>query len=215
MNKIEIIKSNVKMADVLGAYWTKPNWAGRYKCVFHNGVDYNMGINDEKCHCFVCGATGDVLDVVQTIFNITLEKAISKLDFDFHLGLNTHLTAKGRRELAKMKREAEEKKRRRKYMRKFEKQCLGEIAEKLKKADEFILEKAFKGDGGSEKMFAYADSPDFALFKRAIDRKRWLEWLWNVITEDSQYMLDEDFVRCYGTDRVDILRKIYAKKILI
>lgn len=215
MNKIEIIKSRVGMADVLGLYWSKPNWNGRYKCVFHNGNDYNMGVTGEKCHCFVCGATGDVINVVQTIFNIPCEKAMSKLDIDFRLGLNAPLTAKERRELAKKERAVKLERKRKKNMAKFEKKCLDEIAEKLKKADEFILDRSFKGEVGSEEMFAYADSPDFILHEKAIQRKRWLEWLWNLITDDSQYLNEEKFCAIYGINKLYVLRGIYRGIITI
>lgn len=215
MNKIEIIKSRVGMADVLDLYWSAPNWNGRYKCVFHNGVDYNMGVRNGKCRCFVCGATGDVLDVTQTIFNLSLDRAISKLDSDFRLGLNAPLTAKERRELAKKERAVKLERQRKKNMAKFEKKCLDEIAEKLKETDALILDKAFKGVAGSDEMFAYADSPDFALYKKAVQRKRWLEWLWNIITEDSQYLREQDFCTIYTTNKLYIMRRIYKGTIAI
>lgn len=155
MDKIEIIKDRVDLKNLLELYWGKADRNGRYKCVFHNGKDNNMGVTDKLCHCFVCNEGGNAITVVKAIFNISTSEAIKKIDEDFRLGLGKPLTAQEKRKYAEQQR------------------------------------------------------------KKERERKRWLEWLWNVITEDTKYMLDEDFVLCYGTDRVDILRKIYAKEILI
>lgn len=215
MQRIEEIMERVSTDDVLMRYWTEADRNGRYKCCFHNGEDNNMVSNGKFCHCFVCGKNDTAIGVVKAIFNVPTSEAIKKIDDDFNLGLFKPLTKQEKQKYAEKRRMREREQERKKQMGKFEKECLDEIAEKLRKADEFIREKAFKGEVGSEEMFAYADSLDFVLFKRAVERKRWLEWLWNVITEDTQYMLDDDFVKCYGTDKVDILRKLYVKKIVI
>lgn len=46
-----------------------------------------MGISDERFHCFVCGARGDVITFVQQIMDIDFKDALTKINDDFSLGL--------------------------------------------------------------------------------------------------------------------------------
>lgn len=215
MDKIEIIKDRVDLKDILELYWSKADRNGRYKCVFHNGKDYNMGITDKLCHCFVCNEGGNAVNVVKAIFNISTAEAIKKIDEDFRLGLGKPLTAKEKRKYAEQQKARERERQRQAEMEKFESECLATIAEKLRVADDYIREKSFKGEVGSAEMYHYTDTPDFALCEKAKKRKRWLEWLWCVITGDSHYLVEEEYCATYGTDKVGILRKVYKGEIEI
>lgn len=215
MNKIEEIIERVPLREVLDRYWGKADRAGRYKCVFHNGKDNNMVALDEKCYCFVCNASGNVINVVKTIFNCSTKQAMQKLDEDFGLGLDKPLTKQEKRKYAEQQKARERERKRQEEMAKFESECLATIAEKLRIADDYIMEKSFKGEVGSAEMYHYTDTPDFALCEKAKQRKRWLEWLWCVITGDSHYLVEEEYCATYGTDKVGILRKVYKGEIHI
>lgn len=215
MNKIEQIKERVHIEEVLDRYWSAPNREGRYKCTFHNGKDYNMLVKNNFAYCFVCNESADCVKLTSKIFNITIGEAIKKIDEDFGLGLGKPLTADEKRKYAEHQKAKERERKRQEEMTKFESECLSTIAEKLRIADGYIEEKSFKGEVGSEEMYQYADSIDHKLFAMALERKRWLEWLWCVITGDSHYLVDEEYCATYGTDKVGILRKVYKGEIEI
>lgn len=215
MDKIEIIKEKVSVEEILGRYWTNPNRSGRYKCVFHNGKDYNMSIESGNAYCFVCDEGGDCIRVTQRIFNISTAEAIKKIDEDFGLGLDKPLTPQEKKKYAEQQRARERERKRQEEMAKFESECLAIIAEKLRIADDYIRHKSFTGEVGSAEMYHYTDTPDFALCEKAKQRKRWLEWLWCVITGDSHYLVEEEYCATYGTDKVGILRKVYKGEIEI
>ena len=60
---------------------------GRIRCPIHNGDGFNCGVKDKYIHCFVCGATVDVVGFEMQYFSLDFMKAISKLNDDFRLGL--------------------------------------------------------------------------------------------------------------------------------
>lgn len=174
-----------------------------------------MSVERGMAYCFVCGESGDCLKVAKTILNSTIAQAVKQIDEDFRLGLGKPLTAQEKRKYAEQQKAREVAKQRQANLEKFERECLDKIAEKLRTADDFIREKAFKGVVGSDEMHQYSDSLDHKLFIKAVERKRWLEWLWCVITGDTHYLVEEDFCAVYGTEKVEILRKVYKKKIEI
>lgn len=215
MTKIEQIKERVSIEEILDRYWIAPNRDGRYKCAFHNGKDYNMLVKNDFAYCFVCNESADCVKLTSKIFNITIGEAIKKIDEDFRLGLGKPLTADEKRKYAEQQKARERERKRQEELAKFESECLATIAEKLRVADDYIREKSFKGEVGSAEMYHYTDTPDFALCEKAKQRKRWLEWLWCVITGDSHYLVEEEYCATYGTDKVGILRKVYKGEIEI
>lgn len=174
-----------------------------------------MGVVENLCHCFVCNEKGDGIKVVETIFSLSTKQAIAKIDEDFRLGLGKPLTEKEKRRYAEQQKARERERQRQEEMANFERECLDTIAEKLRVADDYIMEKSFKGEVGSAEMYHYADTHDFALCEKAKKRKRWLEWLGCVITGDSHYLVEEEYCATYGTDKVGILRKVYKGEIEI
>lgn len=215
MDKIAIIKEQVRIEEVLDRYWGQSDRTGRYKCVFHNGKDNNMGIVGNRCNCFVCNESGDSIKVVQTIFSLSIPQAIAKIDEDFGLRLGKPLTAQEKRKYAEQQKAREIAKKKRENLEKFERECLDKIGEKLRIADDYLSQKQFKGIVNSAEMYQYADSADFVMCEKAKERVRWLEWLWCLFTGDSHYLVEEDFCTIYGTDKVGILRKVYKGEIEI
>lgn len=215
MDKIQEIIERVSINEILRRYWGEPDRSGRYKCVFHNGKDNNMVALDGNCYCFVCNESGNAINVVRTIFNCSTPQAISKIDDDFGLGLCKPLTAEQKKAYAERKKEKERERKRQEELEKFEKECLDKIAEKLRIADEYIEEKSFKGEVGSVEMYHYTDTIEYKMFLKAVERRRWLEWLWCIISGDKRYLVEEDFCALHGTDKVGILRKVYKGEIEI
>ena len=86
MNYADEIKSRLKMPEVL-RYYGFDIKLGRIPCPIHIGSDRNCGVKDEYIHCFVCGATVDVVGFEMQYFNLDFMKAIRKLNDDFRLGL--------------------------------------------------------------------------------------------------------------------------------
>lgn len=86
MNYADEIKSRLKMPEVL-RYYGFDIKRGRIPCPIHHGDGFNCGVKDEYIHCFVCGATVDVIGFEMQYFNLDFPKAISKLNDDFRLGL--------------------------------------------------------------------------------------------------------------------------------
>ena len=86
MNYADEIKSRLKMPEVLRYYGFYIK-RGRIPCPIHHGDGWNCGIKDEYIHCFVCGATVDVIGFEMQYFSLDFMKAISKLNDDFNLGL--------------------------------------------------------------------------------------------------------------------------------
>ena len=82
------IKQHLSMHDVLNRYVLnfEPK-KNRIPCPVHNGADYNFSYNRNTFHCFVCGASGDVIGFVQQYFNLPFSDAIIKLNDDFCLCL--------------------------------------------------------------------------------------------------------------------------------
>lgn len=215
MNKIDYIKNNIRIEEVLDRYWSAPNRDGRYKCVFHNGKDYNMLVRNGFAYCFVCNESADCIKLTSIIFNISIGQAIKKLDEDFCLGLGKPLTAEEKRKYAEQQKAREVAKQRQANLEKFERECLDKISVKLKIADEYLLERQFGGIVNSAEMYKYSDTIDFVMCEKAKARVRWLEWLLCLFIGDRRYLAEEDFCTTYGTDKVDILRKIYKGKIEI
>lgn len=215
MNKIEKIIERVSIEEILGRYWCEPDRTGRYKCCFHNGKDNNMLVKNNFAYCFVCNQSGNAVNAVSSIFNLSVKQAIAKIDEDFGLGLGKPLTAQEKRKYAEQKKAREVAKKKQENLEQFCGECLKAILEKLRIADNYLLQKQFNGIVNSAEMYQYSDTLDFVMCEKAKERKRWLEWLWSLFTGDTHYLVEEDFCAIYGTGKVEILRKVYKGEIEI
>lgn len=212
-DKIEWIKSRLTIKEVLERYCGEADNQGRWRCIFHNGKDRNMGVIGETAHCFVCGESGDLIEAVKRIFNISTKQSLEKLDYDFNLGYG-NITEEKKAEFENMKREKLLAKQRLKNEQLFEKKVIDLIAYRLKKADEYISKVEFKGNTRSE-LIEYTCGNYFRLHHKAIDERERLEWFFCVLLGDKSYLKDERYCMIYGTDKTEILRKIYKKEIFV
>ena len=83
----EIIKSRVTMQDVVDRYTGQRIVLNRICCPVHNGKDRNMRIYPHSYYCWVCHASGDVIQFVQSVMGISFRDAMQRINEDFGLGL--------------------------------------------------------------------------------------------------------------------------------
>lgn len=87
VNYAEIIKSFVSVPAAVERYTAQKIVHNRICCPIHNGTDRNMRIYPKSYYCWVCHATGDVIQFVQSVQGVSFQDAIRELDRDFHLNL--------------------------------------------------------------------------------------------------------------------------------
>ena len=83
----DIIKARVTVPEAVLRYTNQRIVRNRIRCPVHNGTDYNMRIYRDTYHCFVCHATGDVIQFVRSVTGDTFQGALERLNNDFALGL--------------------------------------------------------------------------------------------------------------------------------
>lgn len=57
-------------------------------CPFHNDKTASMRIYDKTFYCFGCNKTGDLIQFVEYLFNLSFIDAMKKINIDFNLGLD-------------------------------------------------------------------------------------------------------------------------------
>lgn len=82
-----IIKQSVMMHDVVSRYTTERIVRDRIRCPVHNGADRNMRVYPNSYYCWVCHATGDVIQFVQSVTGDSFQDAMRRLNQDFNLNL--------------------------------------------------------------------------------------------------------------------------------
>lgn len=84
-----LIRHRVSAYDAGIALMLKPNRDGRCQCPVHHGRDRNckLYIGETGYHCFVCGAHGDVIDLVRHVQGCSFADAVRWLDDAFNLML--------------------------------------------------------------------------------------------------------------------------------
>ena len=84
----EEIKERVTIPDALNHYGYKAGRGNRIPCPIHNGKDPNFAFTEHVYHCWTCGAKGDVIRLVEELFDLNFQQAIMKMNADFRLGLS-------------------------------------------------------------------------------------------------------------------------------
>lgn len=116
------IKNLLDTRQVIEFYGYKPNRKGFINCPFHNGdntASLKAYSGNKGWNCYGCGRNGSVIDFVMKVFNLTLQQAITRLNYDFKLGLTSEKPS-----LRQMK----EVERRRREQKKYQ-DCMKLIAE--------------------------------------------------------------------------------------
>ena len=79
------IKMGVSVKEAAKYYGLEVNRGNMVCCPFHNDRTPSMKLNEDYFYCFGCGATGDVIDLVAKLFNLSNHEAVQKLAADFGL----------------------------------------------------------------------------------------------------------------------------------
>lgn len=87
MNYAAEIKSAVSMRDVLSHFGVDTGRGGRIPCPLHHGKDNNFSYKDKSFRCYVCGASGTVLDFVMEYCGTDLAGAEQIINDQFGLNL--------------------------------------------------------------------------------------------------------------------------------
>ena len=83
MNLFESVKAAVTVRQTAKHYGLEVNRGNMVCCPFHNDRTPSMKLNEDYFYCFGCGATGDVIDLVARLFNLSSYDAAKKLAYDF------------------------------------------------------------------------------------------------------------------------------------
>jgi len=90
MNKIDLIKQNLSLVDLLEFYQFRLYRKGRLyaiRCPFHTDNIPSLFIypDTNTFYCFGCGKAGDAIDFVKEYFEISTSEAINKILDDFNI----------------------------------------------------------------------------------------------------------------------------------
>lgn len=82
MNVFEAVKQSVTTRQAAEHYGIRIGRNGMARCPFHNDRTPSMKV-DNRYYCFGCGATGDVIDFVASLYNLGKRDAAIRLAEDF------------------------------------------------------------------------------------------------------------------------------------
>ena len=77
------IKMAVSVKEAAEYYGLEVKRGSMVCCPFHNDRTPSMKLNEDYFYCFGCGATGDVIDLVAKLFNLSSYDVAKKLADDF------------------------------------------------------------------------------------------------------------------------------------
>ena len=80
------INELLRMDEVARLYGFEIKRRKYISCPFHSEETPSLRLYDHNWYCFGCGAGGDVIKFVQRYFNIGVQPAIVRLNYDFNLG---------------------------------------------------------------------------------------------------------------------------------
>ena len=83
MNLFEAVKAAVTPRMAAERYGLPVRQGIMVCCPFHNDRTPSMKLNEDYFYCFGCGASGDVIDLVARLFNLSSYDAAKKLAADF------------------------------------------------------------------------------------------------------------------------------------
>lgn len=85
MSIFETVKATISVRQAAECYGLKLNRNNMVCCPFHDDRHPSMKLNEDYFFCFGCGAKGDVIDFVVSLFDLSGYEAAQKLVTDFGL----------------------------------------------------------------------------------------------------------------------------------
>ena len=104
-----IIKQAVPMQDAVARYTGQQIVLNRIRCPIHHGADRNMRIYNRSYYCWVCHASGDVIQFVQSVLGVSFRDAMMRLNEDFNIGLPLGTDSVNRTDLSDLNRKVAER----------------------------------------------------------------------------------------------------------
>ena len=83
MNLFDTVKAAVTPRMAAERYGLPIQQGSMVCCPFHADRTPSMKLNEDYFYCFGCGASGDVIDLVAKLFNLSSYDAAKKLAYDF------------------------------------------------------------------------------------------------------------------------------------
>ena len=83
MDIFAAVKAAVTVRQAAEYYGLQISRNGMCSCPFHEDRHPSMKLNERYFYCFGCGATGDVIDLVARLFDLSSYEAAQKLAQDF------------------------------------------------------------------------------------------------------------------------------------
>ena len=83
MDIFTTVKAAVTVRQAAEHYGLQVNRNGMTCCPFHDDRHPSMKLNERYFYCFGCGVTGDVIDLVARLFDLSSYEAAQKLAYDF------------------------------------------------------------------------------------------------------------------------------------
>ena len=83
MTLFKLVKQKISVSDAAEHYGLQVSRNGMTCCPFHDDQYPSMKLNERYFYCFSCGATGDVIDLVARLFDLSSYEAAQKLAQDF------------------------------------------------------------------------------------------------------------------------------------
>ena len=207
----EQIKEQVSMRELLDKFGIYPvRGENNYLCIVHNDTRPSAGItkNGKWFHCFSCGASLSVVDMVMALKQCDMKTAIKVIDGEFGLGLLHELTHKEKLELARQSKERERLRAEKLYYEKYEHEVCQQIVREIRICEEMQrVTKALKGKVDFENRFNG--------FIWAEKRLGWLNWLYEVLSSlRDRKECEFDYVYA-GFSKLDLLKGIEKGEIKI
>lgn len=193
------------MLDILQMYGQYPiRGRNNYKCFAHDDQKPSAGLTKQgdKFHCFACGYTGNIFDVVQYFEKCDLKTAMKILDDKFKLGLYRQLSHKEKLELAKQMKERERQQKEKLWWERYEKSILADITNHLRLYEDCERQlKIQKGQYRGEWSNEYGD-----VYFYVLKQIKWFDWLYSILTNALHKECEYDFL--YPTDKKELLKMI-------